>query len=427
MDSKIITLLIIGIVVGSGLGFIGNNLINAPTINTLNERVNGLQTSLNTLNTTFLTLREQYNSLKTRDDKLSSDYNILLTKDNKLSSDYNILLANYGTANLQKTQLETDYNELLTKYQTLLASVPIDTTFTGETTTKTYSWYYKGSSWSLSLNIPDSLYNYYKGLDRAPTRDFSIYVTHPYDDEYLSVIVEKFNYIAITKSLTEAEKVNLVIAFVQSLPYTVDSVTTGFDEYPRYPLETLIDDGGDCEDTAILTAALLHTMNYDVILVSPPGHVAVGVNMPGTYGSYYNWNSKEYFYLETTGEGWTIGQLPNEYKGVSVSVYELKAIPIMTSDWTAKWSGKNIVLTVTVKNVGTAVAIGYKVEAGLDAGNGMWRNVKSSDTFNIAVGNELTITLTLTPTTGYNTRLEICVVNPEGYAIDKSYSTWFDV
>jgi hypothetical protein len=420
MDSKILTFLVIGIVVGSGIGFIGNNQINAPTINTLNERVDGLQTSLNSLNSTYITLIVQYNSLKNKDDKLSSDYNSLLTR-------YGTLNSQYTSTNLQKTQLQTDYEELLTKYQTLLASVPIDTTFTGETITKTYSWSYGGSAWSLSLNIPDSLYNYYKSLERAPTSDYSIYVTHPYDDEYLSVIVEKFNYIAITESLTEAEKVNLVIAFVQSLPYTVDSVTTGFDEYPRYPLETLIDDGGDCEDTSILTAALLHTMSYDVILVSPPGHMAVGVNMPGTYGSYYVSNSKNYFYLETTGEGWTIGQLPPDYKGTSAYLYQLKAIPILTHSWTAKWSGKNLILTITVKNLGSATATGYHIEAGLDANNGMWRNVMTSDTFNIAVGKELTITLTLTPTTGYHTRLIIDIINPEGYVTDKSYSDWFDV
>ena len=41
------------------------------------------------------------------------------------------------------------------------------------------------------------------------------------------------------------EKVNLVITFVQSLPYTSDSVTTAFDEYPQYPMETLVEYGGN--------------------------------------------------------------------------------------------------------------------------------------------------------------------------------------
>jgi len=87
------------------------------------------------------------------------------------------------------------------------------------------------------------------------------------------------NVIAIQEDLTESEKVNLLISFVQSLPYTFDNVSTPFDEYPRFPIETLVFGGGDCEDTSILTSALLYEMGYDVILINPPGHMAVGINI----------------------------------------------------------------------------------------------------------------------------------------------------
>ena len=48
------------------------------------------------------------------------------------------------------------------------------------------------------------------------------------------------------------DRVDFVLSFVQSLPYTLDDVTTGFDEFRRYAVETLIEGGGDCEDTTIL-------------------------------------------------------------------------------------------------------------------------------------------------------------------------------
>jgi hypothetical protein len=38
----------------------------------------------------------------------------------------------------------------------------------------------------------------------------------------------------------------------------------------------------------------------------------------GVYGTYWNYNDGHYFYCETTGEGWTIGELPSEYSKATV-------------------------------------------------------------------------------------------------------------
>lgn len=117
---------------------------------------------------------------------------------------------------------------------------------------------------------------------------------------------------------------SFLATFVQSLPYTSDSVTTGHDEYVRYPLETLIDDGGDCEDTAILLAALLKELGYDVVLLSPPGHMAVGVAVSaGVVHSYttIEVHGVHYAYVETTGDGWRIGEVPDEYQHSTFQVF----------------------------------------------------------------------------------------------------------
>lgn len=100
-----------------------------------------------------------------------------------------------------------------------------------------------------------------------------------------------------------------------TFPYTPDNVTTGYDDWPKYPIETLIE-GGDCEDTSILMAALLDQMGYDVIILKCPGHVAVGVWCEGCYGTYFRFRGRRYFYLETTAPGWGVGQIPREYKNV---------------------------------------------------------------------------------------------------------------
>jgi hypothetical protein len=118
--------------------------------------------------------------------------------------------------------------------------------------------------------------------------------------------------------------VNFVISFVQSLPYTVDDVTTAWNEYPRYPIETLFDRGGDCEDTSILVAALLEGLGYDcaLLILDEDDHCAVGVDIDA-YGTYYEVNGVQYFYLETTGEGWEIGQQPDSFPSTTAYVYPI--------------------------------------------------------------------------------------------------------
>lgn len=420
LDSKIISFLVIGLVIGSGLGFgINYSLLN-PKINEYEERIKSLNTKVDDLSQQILTINILH-------EQLNTTYNTLNQQNTQLKSDYNSLYQKYNTLNQQNTQLKTDYDSLLTKYQALLGAVPLTPEpISTKTIDRQYSWSYKGSTWSLSLSIPDSMHTYYKSLERPPTSDYSVYVTHPYDDEYLKTIITKINFIALDKGFTEADKVNLVVAFIQSLPYTSDSVTTGFDNYARYPLETLVDNGGDCEDTAILAAAFLNSMGYDVVLLGLPKHMATGVSISNVYGSYYNYNDKKYFYLETTGEGWSIGQIPDDYKGVDAQIYELKPVPILTHTWTAKQEGSTLSLSITVKNMGSATATGYKIAAAFDAGDNQIWNKKTSDPFTLAFDRELTITLTLQVPVNKYTRLIVYILHPDGYYIDISYSNWYN-
>lgn len=58
-------------------------------------------------------------------------------------------------------------------------------------------------------------------------------------------------------------------------------------EYPKYPVETLVE-GGDCEDKSILLAAILRAMGYRTALLvfsGNPGHIAVGVECPDCWGA----------------------------------------------------------------------------------------------------------------------------------------------
>jgi len=121
-------------------------------------------------------------------------------------------------------------------------------------------------------------------------------------------------------------KVEFIVDFVQYLPYVPDDVSTPYDDYTKYGAETLCELGGDCEDTAIMLASVLQSapFDYDTILIQPPEHMAVGVygadDLPGYY---WEVEGRQYYYIETTGVGWGIGDLPDAYKDASAYVIQV--------------------------------------------------------------------------------------------------------
>jgi len=426
MSLKVLGVLVIGVLVGGGLGFGGAYIFFTPQIDELTAQLSDFESRYEALSGQYEALSGRYEALSQEHDALSGDYEALSEQHGTLWGQYEALSLGHENLSKRYDELQSGYDALLSEYERLVGSVPLSPEpVSTEAIDKEYEWRYGGHTWTLTLSIPDSLYEYYRGLDRPPTEDYSIYVTHPYDDEYVRVVVEKFNFIAIEKGYTEAEKVNLVISFVQSLPYTSDEVTTPFDEYPRYPLETLVDGGGDCEDSSILTAALLDKLNYDVMLLGLPTHMAVGVYMEGVEGSYYPYEAREYLYLETTSEGWRLGEIPSEYEGEPANLYPLLPVPVLTHSWRAIQKGLRITLTVTVKNEDSAAATGIRVYSAFDAGDGgVWRP-EESEAFDLHFGRETTIKLVLDAPKNKYTRLIVGILDSEGHMLDESYSEWF--
>ena len=216
-------------------------------------------------------------------------------------------------------------------------------------------------------------------------------------------------------------------AFVQNLPYTTDSATSPFDEYPRYPIETLVDNGGDCEDTSILLASILNSMGYGVILIELPGHCAVGVKGgDNIYGTYWEYAGEKYFYIETTDSGWAIGEIPDEYAEASADLYPMVPVSVIDHHWNLEGKMLWAELTVEVTNLGTATASDIYVLAGYDAGDGQVWNPAQSETFDLAAGYQVDITLNLRfPPSDIHTRVLVQVVM-DGYSVSTSYSEWFD-
>jgi predicted transglutaminase-like cysteine proteinase len=193
-----------------------------------------------------------------------------------------------------------------------------------------YTWYYTGTH---TLKIPqvDWFSDYYQSLDRFDLIDYAAYVFDPYDNGYIEFLVDEI--LQLKDVTTDVEKINFVASFVQSIEYKNDDPENESYEYPRYPLETLHDKQGDCEDKAILTAALLQSLGYNVSLLRLPKHMAVGVHLNETIPlcSYY---IDQYYFLETTTLHMAVGKIPPEYEGLTnITVYPLTSRPLLAHRW----------------------------------------------------------------------------------------------
>ncbi|MGM0770420.1 MAG: hypothetical protein ACQESU_02280 [Halobacteriota archaeon] len=249
-----------------------------------------------------------------------------------------------------------------------LETTPIDiepetkiaVTLSDEFITRNYEWEYDNTEFLIQNKYYKEDYELYSGRSRS--RDYDQFANDPYDDELISQITGQIKYLASKGGYGEDEIPYITTAFVQSLPYVSDSASAGYDEYPRFPFETLYHGGGDCEDSSILLASLLHEMGYEVSLVLLPDHMAVGVQGDDSLsGNYYEYNGIKYFYLETTNSGWDVGVIPNEYRNTEAIITPIGyGYPQLQIEFTG--SGKIMAaytyvdLDIEVMNVGSATA-----------------------------------------------------------------------
>ena len=229
-----------------------------------------------------------------------------------------------------------------------------------DTITRTYRWVYDRHEFTIKYEYYRDAYKTYS--QRSRIRNYDRFVTDPYDDELISQITTQLENLAEDAGYGEDEIPYIAMAFVQSLPYVSDSVSSGYDEYPRFPFETLYNGGGDCEDSSILLASILYDMGYGVALIELPGHMAVGVKGDDSiYGNYYEYEGENYFYLETTNSGWEIGKIPDEFLNAKAILYPIySGVPELSINFTGE-ARQDIYYTyvdlqIELENVGSATS-----------------------------------------------------------------------
>jgi PKD repeat protein len=149
--------------------------------------------------------------------------------------------------------------------RTATAEVSVVTTVdSSDTISRHYEWEYGGQAQSCDLEIPADLYAYYRSQPRMvwTGRDYDDYVLDPLDDPYLETVTQEI--LQSTAGGYHAALENALFFVQKCIRYVYDPL---WFEYPRYPVETLVDGIGDCEDTAILYASLVRTLGHGALIV----------------------------------------------------------------------------------------------------------------------------------------------------------------
>ena len=198
-----------------------------------------------------------------------------------------------------------------------------------------HSWKYNGKDCSITLNISTDLYDYYRNdrehlayvyqfNDGEVPPNYYSFMLSEHDRPLMHALAQEFSRYA----LTEKDQIELALSFVQSLPYAFDTDSKDEDEYVRYPVETLVDGCGDCEDKVALLVALLYEMDKDFVLLVLPEHMALGVHCDEIEGHrYLLYQGKKYYFMETTMPNWQIGQIPEDYFGAEAEVVPVDDTP----------------------------------------------------------------------------------------------------
>ena len=196
---------------------------------------------------------------------------------------------------------------------------------------RSYNWEFENQEYTILIAFDRKEYNKARSTPRAEPRNPEDYLRYARQfvrdgTDALEDLVRAFHRVMRQRWNAE-RRANFVLAFVQELPYRFDIEATGYDDYPKTAIETLVEGGGDCEDTSILCASILHGLELEVALIwLPPvpatratvAHLVIGVN--GNFkGDFYSYDNTNYYYCETTYKS-KLGGMPKKYGNIKARV-----------------------------------------------------------------------------------------------------------
>jgi hypothetical protein len=166
------------------------------------------------------------------------------------------------------------------------------------------------SNYNLTFDIEKSLFDdvtqntkqnqYDTGMGMRQDQ-YDTFVYDSYDEDVLNTII---NAISESEGRKDYDLAQLLVAFVQSIPYDANA------KEAKFTVETLFNQTGDCDDKSILLAKLLSYAGYQTCLfIYEKGqHMAVGLKVDENTDAYKD----GYIFIETTGNN-PIGNIPEKF------------------------------------------------------------------------------------------------------------------
>ncbi len=196
-----------------------------------------------------------------------------------------------------------------------------------------YKWEYKGKNYELSLDLYDSVYqfyaqspkeySYYGNLPQNWEEDYyGMFLKSDPSDKTISDLASKIKDLAKKNKLSFDEEMELALSFVQTIPYDEEKAKNieqnVKEEKPNYPYEVLYEDKGVCSGKSFLADELIRELGYGTALFEykDQKHIAIGIECPKEFSTY----SSGYCYAETTKPGHKIGIVPDIEAGTNAAV-----------------------------------------------------------------------------------------------------------
>jgi len=315
------------VIIAGGVGYLVGYLVYSARTNNLEDQIYQLRNEVAGLE---IDLSEQETEISTMEDTISTLEDIVSTLEDTVSGQQDTILSQQQQISLWEaigSSLQEQLDQAIAQLATIGEQLSgLQERLNSIIVTHQYTWYYLLQTRTLDLSV--SLLDYIESKERPRPTEWSSYVDmakDTKDDYYIYQVVYVLNELYLNGDINEVQTLDYVLTFIRNMPYIVTNITTPYDGIPRYPLETLFEREGDSEDTSILVAGLLHRMGYDVALLvlEDARHMAVGVSLPGDRGSYFEYNGKKYFYLETTSLVWRLGEIPEPFQGSVAQVFPL--------------------------------------------------------------------------------------------------------
>ncbi|MEC5395925.1 hypothetical protein [Bergeyella sp. RCAD1439] len=212
---------------------------------------------------------------------------------------------------------------------------------------------YEGTIWTKKSDFTKAKYfknNLTLNSNSSRAYDEMIYRLKENDKNNLNGVYQLFDSIRQKEQLSSVKFAELIVSFVQDIPYTVivpddcnpnlyddefikeylssaDSRCDGFEKFGiNSPVEFMSTLNGDCDTRTLLLYTVLAHYGYDVALFSSEyyAHSIIGINLPIS-GMTYQYQNQRYVLWETTAPNIKAGVLPKEISNLNYWRISLKS------------------------------------------------------------------------------------------------------